>query len=88
MPTPQEFQAQDDAFEKQYEEQQVAKQQQEAQAKQPVQGVQRWMAQVGRVSTQQIDAAMSDEPIGKDTPDRAKSPRCRCWLAYGREEHW
>jgi hypothetical protein len=68
MPTPQEFQAQDDAFEKQYEEQQVAKQQQEAQAKQPVQGVQRWMAQVGRVSTQQIDAAMSDEPIGKDTP--------------------
>jgi hypothetical protein len=68
MPTPQDFEAQDDAFVKQYDEQQAAKQQQEAQAKQPPSFPARYMTNVGRMSVQQLDAAVADEPAAKGTP--------------------
>jgi hypothetical protein len=49
------FQAQDDAWGKQYDEQQVVAKQQEEQAKQPPTFLQKWGASVGRVTSSMLD---------------------------------
>lgn len=70
MATAQDMQAQDDAFLKQYDEQAAAKTQQAEQAKQPPSFPSRWMAQVGRASLSQIDAAIADQPVEDNQIER------------------
>jgi hypothetical protein len=57
--TPQELQAAEAAWSKQYDDQMAAQKQQEEQAKQPPSLLQQWTAPVSRITTQMLDGAVS-----------------------------
>ena len=73
MPTPQEYDTQEAAFAKQYDEQQAQKAQETAQAGQPQTFLQKWTAPVGRVTTQILDNAVSGAQLIYDTPGMKKA---------------